>query len=90
MMLAVDAAFKAAFKKVPPGHHWAWPSQDPGNWAPRGLLVIYHESGLPDEWSAPQTEPKWRKLERELEKRVFGCSVYIESINCAVSAVYKG
>lgn len=82
---AVDAAFKAAFKKVPPGNHWAWPSLDRGEWSPKSLLILYHERGLSDEWSEPTMEAAWRRLEKELEKRVFGFPVFVESINPAVS-----
>jgi hypothetical protein len=90
-LVAVDAAFKAAFGTLykPERESWAWPSLDPGKWAPSSLLIIYHEDGVHDEWAYPVLEPKWRRFEKELEKRVFGFPVFIESINAAVSAIYK-
>lgn len=89
-MTPIDAAFRAAWGSVPlpRGQHWSWPSLDSGAWAPKSLLIIYHESGLPDEWSEPTMEPFWRRLEVELEA-VFGFKVFIESINPAVSALWK-
>lgn len=95
--VAVDIAFKKAFKGQSAvnskesfhGKHWAWPSTDPGKWSPTSLLIIYHESGLPEQAMYPQTIPLWQKLEKELEG-VFGFPVYIENINAAVSAVWRG
>lgn len=86
----MDKVFSEAFGEdyVADRKHWAWPSLDSGQWARKSLLVIYHEEGLGDEWTYPHTEPKWRKLEAALGKKVFGFDVYIESINPAVSAVY--
>lgn len=72
----------------PVAKHWAWPSQDKGEWAPKSLLVIYHENGLPDEFSAPCMAPFWRRVEAGLTN-VFGFPVFIESVNPAVSAVWK-
>jgi hypothetical protein len=88
---AVDAAFNTAFgpELMLNRKHWAWPSLDKGQWSPKSLLIIYHEDGLPDEWSEPSTEKMWRKLERELSTRVFGFEVFLESINPAVSAVWR-
>jgi hypothetical protein len=74
--------------EFPSGEHWAWPSLDPGKWSPNSLLIIYHESGLREEWTYPYMEPYWRLVEQHLEQ-VFGFPVYLESINAAVSAVYK-
>jgi len=95
--VAVDIAFKNAFKGQSAvkgeesfqGKHWAWPSTDPGKWSPESLLILYHESGLPEQATYPQTFPMWRKLEEEL-RGVFGFPVYIENINAAVSAVWRG
>ncbi len=95
--VAVDIAFKKAFKGQSAvkgeesfqGKHWQWPSTDPGEWSPKSLLIILHESGLPEQAYCPQSFPMWQKLEKELED-VFGFPVYIENINAAVSAVWRG
>ena len=94
---AVDKAFKKAFKGQSAvagdesfqGKHWQWPSTDPGKWSPKSLLIIIHEHGLSEQAIYPQTIPLWKKLEDELEA-VFGFPVYIENINAAVSAVWRG
>ncbi len=94
--VAVDKAFKKAFKghsvvagdESFQGKHWAWPGTDPGKWSPKSLLIIYHESGLPEQAFFPQTIPMWQELERELEN-VFGFPVYMENINQAVSCCWR-
>jgi len=94
----IDKAFRKVFRRLVTrdrtlatyqGKHWAWPGLDPGKWAPRSLLIIYHESGLPERALHPHMGPYWDNLVKELED-VFGFPVYLENINQAVTAVYKG
>jgi hypothetical protein len=95
-MTPIDKAFKKAFKGQSAvagnesfqGKHWQWPSTDPGEWSPKSLLIILHESGLPDEFQCPASKPYWDHLEKELQE-IFGFEVFIESVNAAVSAVWK-
>ena len=100
MTTLIDKAFKKAFgdqvgelitadseQDTYRGKHWQWPSLDRGEWAPKSLLIIYHESGLPDSGTHHQMFPFWTKLEEELSE-VFGFEVFRENINGAVSAIY--
>lgn len=91
----IDVAFQKVFreilKRAPAksyqGKHWAWPGLDRGEWSPKSLLILYHESGLPEQAYHPEMGPLWQKLEIELGA-IFGFPVYIENINTAVSAVW--
>ena len=96
-MTPIDKAFKTAFGSATGapepgdtfrGKHWEWPSLDKGEWSPKSLLIIYHESGLPDEFQCPAMKPFWDRLEKELQE-IFGFEVFIESINPACSAIWK-
>lgn len=62
-------------------------------WAPESLLVVITELHYyPDHWVAEDrgaTERRWTRWEDLLSHDVFGVPVYFESINAAVTALYK-
>ena len=59
---------------------------DPGQWAPRGVAVINQELGyLPSgDYYEPMGMEKWFEVSAKLPG-----GAYVETINAAVSAVYK-
>jgi len=67
------------------------PLEDPGQWAPKSLLIVNTEMGFYlDPWSQRYDLPLhtwWERWENELEP-VFGFPVFFESINAAVAALY--
>jgi len=65
------------------------PESDPGGWSPKSLLVVHLESGLPDVFMHHSTYDNWDRVEKALSK-VWGKSVFFESINPAVTALWEG
>lgn len=60
----------------------------PGQWAPKALLEVTLEDGLPDEFYYPNSAKIWRKVEKRLSE-LYGKPVYFESINPAVTALWE-
>jgi len=63
------------------------PDEDPGEWAPRSVLVVHKEHGIPDRFVYPTADPLWTKVEEYLSG-LLGKPVYFEDVNGAVSALY--
>lgn len=64
------------------------PENDPGTWAPKSLLVVTHENGIPGPHDfEADVYSKWEAIADELSI-VLGRPVFFESINQAVSALY--
>ena len=63
------------------------PTDDPGEWAPKSLLIVSKESGIPDRFYYPNAWTKWEKAEEGLSA-LLGKKVYFEDVNAAVSALY--
>jgi hypothetical protein len=63
------------------------PKDDLGGWAPRSLLVIYKEYGIPDRYYFPASHKLWDEVEERLSKSL-GKPVFFEDVNSAVAALY--
>lgn len=62
-------------------------AEDPGEWAPKSILVVHTEGGIPDRFYYPSWEKCWDKAEKKLSA-LLGKEAYFESINGAVTALY--
>lgn len=60
------------------------PENDPGEWAPKSLLIVNHENGLPDFYDFHHD---WEKIEEAIGYAL-GKSVFFEPINGAVTALW--
>jgi len=60
---------------------------DPGQWSPDAIAIIHCESGIPSGDYDPDIAETWINISDALQD--LGHSVFIESINPAVKAVYN-
>jgi len=63
------------------------PEDDTGGWAPKSILVVYKEHGIPDRYYYPQVAEQWEAMEKKI-CTLLGRTVFFEEINGAVSALY--
>lgn len=63
------------------------PDEDPGQWSLKSILVVHTIGGIPDRFYYPNWEKNWVKAEEKLSA-LLGKSVYFESVNPEVQALY--
>jgi len=87
---AITAAFVAAFGPRTDNYQgcWEFPNATMERDKPAMLLNVFHNCGLPEEFTAPGTETQWRHLEAELGD-LFNFEVYIENQNGDLSYIWK-